>query len=152
MKSVLRQIIELFPGSTIAVYYDDKGLAIGIPTRVLDGGILILSNTEGVETNAIGICKIVAVTLTDNDSFFNTDGSLKIRFLPPPCPPPIGCEAEYEAAVRRILESKIPSEVTVNIIAGGNFLEPNPVTGTAYGIAVLGASTIVSTCSIQDIR
>ena len=151
MKNVLRQIMELFPGSTIVVNYADKGTAIGIPTKV-SRGILVLSNCEGVETNTISICKIVAITLTCNESFFKCNGTPKICFLPPPSPLPRGCDAKCEAGMRRILESKIECKEIVNIIAGGNFLGPNFVTDIAYGIVTLGTATIVSTCSIQEIR
>ena len=151
IKNVLMQIMKLFPGSTIIVNYDDKGTAIGIPTKI-SRGILVLSNCEGCKTNAISICKIVAITLPCNDSLFKCDGTSKISFLPPPSPLPKGCDAKCEAGIRRILKSKIGRKEMVNIIAGGNLLGPNPVRETAYGIVVLGTSTIVCTCSIQEIR
>ncbi len=151
IKNVLSQIIELFPGTTVVINYENKGSAIGVPISLLDSGILVLSNSEEVKTHRISIRKIVAITLTCNNSLFNLDGSMKIDFLPPPTPLPISCAAECESAVRNTLESLIQDKAAVNIIAGGNFLEPNSVTHTAYGIAVLGNSTLVSTYTIEDI-
>ena len=151
IKNVLRYIIEKFPGLTITVNYCDRGSVVGIPTKLSNGGILVLSNSTGTETHIISICKIVAITLNGKESFFKSNESPKIEFLPPPSPLPIGFEADYEYEMRTILKSMIKSKAAVNIIAGGNLLGPNPVTDIAYGIAVLGTSTIVSICSIQEI-
>ncbi|WML34784.1 hypothetical protein [Clostridium sp. OS1-26] len=151
IKNVLSQIIELFPGTTVVINYENKGSAIGVPISLLDSGILVLSNSAEVKTHRISIRKIVAITLTCNNSLFNLDGSMKIAFLPPPAPLPISCAAECESAVRNTLESLIQGKAAVNIIAGGNLLESNSVTHTAYGIAVLGNSTLVSTYTIEDI-
>ena len=156
MRNIIRQIIKLFPKSNVLVNYENHGSAIGILSCISSSssnmGMLIMTNSQGTVTNRINICKIVAVTLTHGDSFYDCDGDLKISALPAPSPLPEGCDASCEAAVRNTLKALIKTKETVNIVAGGNCLEPNKVTDTAYGIALLGKSTIVSTCSVEDIK
>ncbi|SHH81568.1 collagen-like protein [Clostridium magnum] len=150
MKNVIMQIMKLFPNSSIEVNYEDKGSAIGIPTK-LSKGVLILSNLKDNKTYAISIYKIIAVTLIGEGPLFESSRCSKINFLPPPAPLPRGCEADCEAEIRMVLRSMIGCKEKVNIVAGGSLFRDNPVTGTAYGIAILGNNTVISTWSIQEI-
>jgi hypothetical protein len=146
----------LYPNSPIIVNYENGGSAFGIPNALVpafpESGVLVLTNAAGVKTHRINLCSIVALTLAANNSFFNADGSLKITFLPVPLTASIGSAHNCESEVRATLASLIPSRTLVNVIAGGNLLDPNPVTATAFAVAMLGPSTIVSTCRIEDIR
>jgi Collagen triple helix repeat (20 copies). len=155
MKYVLKQLIELFPYSNILVNYENGGSAIGIPHSLTPAyphsGVLVLTNCAGAITHRIDICKIVAITLLCKDSLYECD-ELKLHFLPGPCHHIAGCLADCEAAIRETLQSLVGTCVNVTVIAGGNLLETNKVTATAYGIAILGESTIVSTCGIDEIR
>ncbi len=156
MKNVIAEVIRLFPSSTIIVNYENGGTVFGIPNSLIpsgkNSGIFILTDGAGVITHRIDICKIASIILTGTDSFVNSNGTLRIRFLPTPSPVPTGCGADCEAAVRNTFNSLIETGVRVNVRAGGVNTEAQTVTTAAYGATLLSNNIIVSNCFVEDIK
>lgn len=155
LRNLLAQTITLFSGTEITVNYENGGTASGRPTSLFpagpNSGILILTNASGTVTHRIDICQIASFMLTGNNSFINPDGTLKITFAGAPVPPPTGCAADCEAAVRQVLGSFVGTGNTVNVRAGGTATGQETVTAVGFGASLLGTNTIVNHCLVEDI-
>jgi hypothetical protein len=145
MLNIIEQIIEEFPESNITVNLENGGSASGRPLSITNGTIFNLTNAAGDITNRISVCRIAFITLAGGDTF---EG---FTFLPPPDPLPTGCEAECEAGARATLQSFVGTGTLVNVRAGGSTTGNETVTSTAFGVAILGNDTAVSTCEVEDI-
>ncbi|MDP4090874.1 MAG: hypothetical protein Q8930_16620 [Bacillota bacterium] len=156
LKNILKQIMELFPRTEVIIYLENGRSAVGIPAGLYpmhsDSGIIKLANKHGVLTCKINICKIAAITLLCSDeSFFDRKGNIRLDFISPPHQSLNGEAFHCERAVRNSLIAAAYEKDVVNIVAGGNSLEPNIVTAADLGVVALGDNTIVSTCKIEKI-
>jgi hypothetical protein len=158
IRNVLRQIMCMFPNSNILIHYENSGSAEGVPVALYpdysDAGIVELADSCRRVVCKINICKIAAITLMDDciESFYDEGGSIKFDFLIPEHDLLTGNAYNCEYAVRNSLIASAYKKNIVKVIAGGNELEPNIVTGAAFGVAVLGEKTIVSTCKVESIK
>lgn len=154
MRNLLQQIITLYPSDTIIVTMESGNNVSGRPGSLLpspntnpNAGLFQLVNNQGVPQEAVSICRIAAVRITS--STYNNN----ITYLPTPTPPPTGCSANCESAVR----SYLPVGTTkVSIKAGGQTVGQGTVLKNEFGIVVLTGSnnsdpTFVSSCKAEII-
>ncbi|OQA47278.1 MAG: hypothetical protein BWY46_01888 [Firmicutes bacterium ADurb.Bin300] len=146
MKNIIAQIITRFSTSNITVNLDSGGSVSGRPLSITNNTIFNLSTSSGTISERISICRIAFITLTGNDTY------AKFTYLGAPSPLPTGCEAECEAGVRTTLQSFVGTGNTVTVRAGGSSTGSHIVSNTAYGIAIIGKNTAVSTCLVETIN
>ncbi|GMB00651.1 hypothetical protein PIPA1_34500 [Pelosinus sp. IPA-1] len=144
MVNIIQQIIAAFPTSNITVNFNNGGTASGRPFAIVNNGVFELTNGAGAITDRINICSIAFISLTGEDTFTG------FTFLPPPSPLPTDCAAQCEQAVRIVLQSFVGG-ANVNVRAGGSSTGSKSVTSTAFGVAILGNNTAVSTCAVENI-
>jgi len=101
-----------------------------------------------VPQEAVSICRIASVRIT-SASYNNA-----ITYLPVPVPPPTGCDADCEAAIR----SYLPVGTTgVAINAGGQTVANGSIIRNEFGmVVVVGPNNsdpaFVSTCKAEIIN
>lgn len=109
-------------------------------------GLLLLTAEGSTTVNAVPLCRIAAVSLT-NVAFPN-----EIGFGPEPCGS-CGCEAQCEAAVRAYLPA---GTVGVTVLVAGQTVATGTVRGSAEGIILItdaeDVPVYVSTCKIDRIE
>ncbi len=145
MNNIIEQIITNFSGSNITVNLDSGGSVSGRPFSITNNTIFNLINPSDAISDRISICRIAFITLPAGNTFTG------FTFLDPPDPLPEGCEAQCEAGVRATLQAFVGTTTKVTVRAGGGSTGNNNVTTTAFGIAIIGNNTAVSTCSVEDI-
>jgi hypothetical protein len=145
MQNIIDQIITAFPTTNITVNLDSGGSVSGRPFSITNNTIFNLVNSSGAISDRISICRIAFITLSGGNTFTG------FTFLPPPSPLPTGCEAECEAGVRATLQAFVGTPTKVTIRAGGGSTGNDTITSTAFGIAILGNNTAISTCTVEDI-
>ena len=105
-------------------------------------------SSQGVPQEAVSICRIASVRIT-SASYNNA-----ITYLPVPVPPPTGCDADCEAAIR----SYLPVGTTgVAINAGGQTVANGSIIRNEFGmVVVVGPNSsdpaFVSTCKAEIIN
>ena len=151
--NVLRQLITLYPTTTLNVGLESGGSVSGRPGSLLpppntnpNAGLFQLVNSQGVPEETVSICRITSVGL--NGATYNN----AITYLPAPAEPPAGCEANCEAAIRAFL----PVGTQASISAGGTTVANGTVLRDEFGmIVVVGPNNsnpvFVSSCKIETI-
>ena len=113
-----------------------------------NAGLLQLVNSQGVPQEAVSICCIASVRIT------SASYNYAITYLPVPVPPPTGCDADCEAAIR----SYLPVGTTgVAINAGGQTVANGSIIRNEFGmVVVVGPNSsdpaFVSTCKAEIIN
>lgn len=128
--------------------------ASGRPGSLLPGpnsnpnsGLFQLVNNQGVPSEALSICRIASITIT-NSAYNNA-----ITYLPTPVPLPAGCDTNCEEAAR----SYLPVGTTgVAINSGGQTVAQGTVLRDEFGIAVIVGNnnsnpSFVSLCKAEII-
>ena len=150
MRNLLNQIIQLYPTNTVIVYMESDDNSNGrpgslIPTSVNMAGLFQLTDNQGVPQEAVSICRIVAVTVTN--AVYNP----AITYLPAPILPAEECSADCQAAIRTYM----PVGTTgVNIRTGGQAVAQGTIIRNEYGVLVVvgpnnSDPTFVSTCKAE---
>ena len=152
MRNVLQQLIQLYPNDNAVVAMDSGNNSSGRLGSLLpagpNAGLLQLVNSQGVPQEAVSICRIASVRIT-SASYNNA-----ITYLPVPVPPPTGCDADCEAAIR----SYLPVGTTgVAINAGGQTVANGSIIRNEFGmVVVVGPNSsdpaFVSTCKAEIIN
>ena len=152
MRNVLQQLIQLYPSDNAVVAMDSGNNSSGRLGSLLpagpNAGLLQLVNSQGVPQEAVSICRIASVRIT-SASYNNA-----ITYLPVPVPPPTGCDADCEAAIR----SYLPVGTTgVAINAGGQTVANGSIIRNEFGmVVVVGPNSsdpaFVSTCKAEIIN
>ena len=152
MRNVLQQLIQLYPNDNAVVAMDSGNNSSGRLGSLLpagpNAGLLQLVNSQGVPQEAVSICRIASVRIT-SASYNNA-----ITYLPVPVPPPTGCDADCEAAIR----SYLPVGTTgVAINAGGQTVAHGSIIRNEFGmVVVVGPNSsdpaFVSTCKAEIIN
>ena len=152
MRNVLQQLIQLYPNDNAVVAMDSGNNSSGRLGSLLpagpNAGLLQLVNSQGVPQEAVSICRIASVRIT-SASYNNA-----ITYLPVPVPPPTGCDADCEAAIR----SYLPVGTTgVAINAGGQTVANGSIIRNEFGmVVVVGPNSsdpaFVSTCKAEIIK
>ena len=152
MRNVLQQLIQLYPNDNAVVAMDSGNNSSGRLGSLLpagpNAGLLQLVNSQGVPQEAVSICRIASVRIT-SASYNNA-----ITYLPVPVPPPTGCAADCEAAIR----SYLPVGTTgVAINAGGQTVANGSIIRNEFGmVVVVGPNSsdpaFVSTCKAEIIN
>lgn len=152
MRNVLQQLIQLYPNDNAVVAMDSGNNSSGRLGSLLpagpNAGLLQLVNSQGVPQEAVSICRIASVRIT-SASYNNA-----ITYLPVPVPPPTGCDADCEAAIR----SYLPVGTTgVAINAGGQTVANGSIIRNEFGmVVVVGPNNsdpaFVSTCKAEIIN
>lgn len=147
MEHVLRQITTLYPNDVVVVNLQSGGGASGRPGGVvpaINGGAFRLLNPQGVLEEAVNLCHIASIKITS--AVYNN----AITYLPAPTPPPTGCMANCEAAMRGLL----PIGADVNLKTGGQSLGSGFVIKNEFGMIVLADKdnknpAFISTCLLE---
>ena len=138
MRNVLQQLIQLYPNDNAVVAMDSGNNSSGRLGSLLPAG----------PQEAVSICRIASVRIT-SASYNNA-----ITYLPVPVPPPTGCDADCEAAIR----SYLPVGTTgVAINAGGQTVANGSIIRNEFGmVVVVGPNSsdpaFVSTCKAEIIN
>lgn len=152
MRHILEQIIEYYPNDTVIVSLESGNNASGRPGYLLpapnsnpNSGLLILTNSQGMEQEAIPLCHIASIRVTS--SVYNDN----INYLPAPSPIPGGCDAQCEEALYDYLPVGTDD---VRIVAGGQTVGRGTVIRDEYGMVVLvgpncSDPTFVSLCKTE---
>lgn len=151
MRSVLEQIIALYPNDTVVVAMESGDNASGrlgallpAPNTNPQAGLLELVNNQGAR-EALPLCRIASVRITS--AVYNN----AITYLPAPVPAPEGCGADCQAAVRSYLPVGTTS---AGINAGGQTVAQGTVLKNESGMLVLvgpnnSDPTFVSSCKAE---
>ena len=131
MRSILAQIIQLYPNKTVTVSMESGDTACGRPGELIpetNPGLFVLTDETGTPQEAVSICHIAAVRVAD------ATYSNAITYLPTPTPAPEGCGADCEAAVRAYLPT---CTKCVEIRSGNQTVGQGKVKKNKFGILVL---------------
>jgi len=136
LQNILNQLIDnpVFDNAVVTIYGSNNTQVYEGTLTSLDGSLLIM-NINNIET-FISTCHIQRVVLSSGYSFYTSDGKLRVKLIPEPCPRPHGCKAECERNIRSIFEvfdQDLKEIVTVH----GDFSVLGSVSGVHYGVTFL---------------
>ena len=152
MRNLLRQIISLYATDTVVVSMESgnnvsgrPGALLPIPNTNPNAGLFLLTNAQGVPQEAVSLCRIAAVRVTS--ATYNN----AITYLPAPTPPPEGCGADCQNAIRAYLPAGTTSAA---VKAGNQTVAQGTVLKSEYGMLVLvgpnnSDPSFVSTCKAE---
>lgn len=155
MRNIIRRIITLYPNDNLIVAMESGNNVSGRPGYLLpapnsnpSAGLFQLANNQGVQQEAISICRIASITITS--STYNDT----ITYLPAPIPVPTGCDSNCESSIRSYLPVGTTS---VDIKAGGQTVAQGTVLKSEYGMVVLVGNdnsnpSFVSLCKAEIIN
>lgn len=152
MRSVLQQIIQLYPTDTIVVMMESGSSASGRPGALLPApnttsgsGLLQLVDAQGAVLEAVPLRKIVSVRIAG--AVYHSD----ITYLPAPAPVLAGADTDCETAVRAYLPV---GTARAMIQTGGQTVAQGTVLRNEFGMLVLvgpdnSDPTFVSACGAE---